>query len=79
MPLKEKFIIPQSFPRNVRHTMPRRATEGSTRVRRQKQEGRKTTACIAVSLGKTRQGSGNSLGLASLNNSNGPWGNRGCL
>ena len=44
MPLKEKFIIPQSFPRNVRHTMPRRATEGSTRVRRQEQEGRKTGA-----------------------------------
>ena len=71
MPLKEKFIIPQSSPRNVRHTMPRRATPGSTRAGgRSKREGSQTVLRIP---GKVKQNSVNSLGSASLNNFR-PWG-----
>lgn len=71
MPLKEKFIIPQSSPRNVRHTMPCRATPGSTRAGgRSKREGSQTVLRIP---GKVKQNSVNSLGSASLNNFR-PWG-----
>ena len=72
MPLKEKFIVTHISPRNKRHAL--RATWGSTRARKQKQEwGGEHLLCFS---GNTRQGRRNSLGLSNLDGGGGFWARR---
>ena len=67
MPLKEKFSVIHSFPRNpVSHRV---RVEASVSVRRQKEMGRKWRSVFTgASMGKSRHGRVKSLGLASLKN-----------
>lgn len=69
MPLKDKFVVTHVSTRNER------ATRGSTRARRQKQEGGESL--YYVSVGNTRQGRGNSLGLSSLHDRDWLWAKSG--
>jgi len=72
MLLKEKLNVIQSFPGDERCTTPHRAMGEAPvlvmRLRRTKEKA-KVRAFTGVSTGKTRQGRGNSIGLASFNDS----------
>lgn len=72
--LERRFLL-LTFPERE-HVTPPRATWKSTRVGQgaERNEGKtQATAFIRVSMGKARQGTVTSLGLASLNSSGGLW------
>lgn len=77
MPLKPKFTVTHSFPRNRRDSLLHRVTGRipgfGQKVEAEVRGEPRPEVFIGVSEGKARQDSVNSLGLASLKNCRGLW------